>query len=200
MSLRRLSSFAVEAGFGSSGTSSWPIPDLMGFAAFRSGEDRASQQVGTFGPVPSQSPEWNEEGWYGSKKWVNEEGKPVKPLNPSDLNLVDTLQPFEEKHTSHFDIDGPGGEEVTEVHVSDDFKAIKLKTNWDRECYWGEGERNQWYSKIASEDECIMGLSVCFGRLGGWSWKAKMYSHWKLSDVGVVLARRDGRMWGEAVA
>lgn len=193
-SLRCISAFIIEAGFCSSGTDRWSIPDLLGFASFREGEERAAQYIGTFGPVPSQSPEWNESGYC--QKRVDENGKPISPLNPSELDLSSKFQPFDEKHMSHFDINGPGGEEVSEVHVSTDFKAIKLKTNKGRECYWGEGRRNQWYSRVASEEECIVGLSVCFGRLGGWSWKAKMYSHWKVSELGVVLARRDGGMWG----
>jgi hypothetical protein len=202
-SLRGISAFNIVAGYCTSGRDErWPVPDLLGFTYYREGDypERALEQVGTFGPVPCQAPEWKEEGWYGSDKWVDANGKPVKPLNPSDLNLADKFEPFDEKHMLHFDIDGPGGEEVTEVHVSQDFKALKFKTNRGKECYWGEERRNQWYSRIASDEEYIAGLSVCFGRLGGYSWRSKMHSHWKLSELGVVLARRDGGMWGRPVA
>lgn len=198
--LRRISAYNIVAGHCSSGTDRWPVPDLLGFASFREGEERPLGQVGTFGPVPCQAPEWNEDGWYASNKWKDEDGKPVKPLNPSDLELSTKFQPFDEEHTLHFDVDGPGGEEVTQVHVSTDFKAIKLMTNKGRECYWGEGRRGQWFSRVASDEECIVGLSVCFGRLGGYSWRSKMYSHWKVSEVGVVLARRDGELWAKGAA
>ncbi|KAF3047594.1 hypothetical protein E8E12_010671 [Didymella heteroderae] len=161
--LCRISTFNVVTGECSSGTDHWPCPDLLGFTYFRKGtsvaEERANEQVGTFGPVPCQASEWREEGWYSAKKWVDEDGKPVKPLNPSDMNLADRFQPFDEKHMLHFEIDGSGGEEVTEVHVSQDFKAIKLKTNRGKECYWGEERRNQWYIRVASEGEYIAGLS-----------------------------------------
>lgn len=195
--LRRISVFNIVAGYCSSGSGErWPIPDLLGFAYFIEGNEESSKYVGTFGPVPCQTPEWKEEGWYSAAKWTAEDGKPIKPLNPSDLNLRQKIPHFDEKHMLHFDVDGPEGEEVTEVHVSMDFKAVKLKTNRGKECYWGEERRDQWHSRIAGDEEYIAGLSVCFGRLGGYSWRAKMYSHWRLSEVGVVLARRDGGTWG----
>lgn len=201
--LRRITTFSIVAGECSSGNGDrWPIPDLLGFTFSRKGtwvaEERAPQIVGSFGPVPCQASEWKEEGWYGSKKWTDEDGNAVKPLNPSDLKLDEKYPSFDEKYMEHFEVDGAGGEEVTEVHVSQDFKAVKLKTNKGRECYWGEGRRNQWYTKVANDEEYIAGLSVCFGRLGGYSWRAKMYGHWKLSELGVVMARRDGRLWQQA--
>ena len=201
--LRRVSAFSIVAGECSNGNGDrWPVPDLLGFTFYRKGtwvaEERAREAVGTFGPVSCQAPEWKEEGWYSSEKWTDEHGKPVKPLNTSDLKLNERYPSFDEKYMLHFEVDGDGGEEVTEVNVSQDFRAVKLKTNRGRECYWGEGRRNQWYTKVANDEEYIAGLSVCFGKLGGYSWRAKMYSHWKLSELGVVMARRDGRLWQHA--
>lgn len=90
--LRRISTFSIVAGECSTGNGDrWPIPDLLGFTFYRKGtwnaEERAPQFVGSFGPVPCQAPEWKEEGWSGSNKWVDEDGNPAKPLNPSDLKL-----------------------------------------------------------------------------------------------------------------
>lgn len=197
--LRRISAFHVIGGESSSGTERWTSPDLLGFTYYRENgrgeEERANEYIGTFGPVPYQAQEWTEEGWWDDKKWVDDNGKRVKPLNPSDLNLAGIFEPFDEKCMLHFEVDGAGGEEVTEIHVSGDFKAVKLKTNKARECYWGEERRTQWYVKVANDVEYIAGLSVCFGRLGGFSWRSKMHSHWELSELGVVMARRDGGLW-----
>lgn len=145
--------------------------------------------------MPNQDPDWNESRY--TKNQLDGDGKPVPPLNPSSLSLSSQFSPFDSNFMRHLDIDGPAGEEIIQVDVSEDFKAIKLITNKGRECYWGEERRGQWHSRVASEEECIVGLSVCFGRLGGWSWKAKMYSHWKVSEIGVVVCRRDGGMWVE---
>lgn len=167
----------------------------MGFASFRVGAEHAAQHIGTFGPVPSQSPEWEDTGYIQNR--LDADGKPLPPLNPSSLSLSSHFHSYDEKYMQHFDVDGPAGEEIVQVDVSTDFKAIKLKTNKGRDCYWGEERRGQWYTRVASDEECIVGLSVCFGRLGGWSWKAKMYSHWKVSEIGIVVCRRDGAMWVE---
>jgi hypothetical protein len=35
----------------------------------------------------------------------------------------------------------------------------------------------------------IVGLSACFGNLGGWSESVGMWSHWGLCNVGVLVAR-----------
>jgi hypothetical protein len=35
----------------------------------------------------------------------------------------------------------------------------------------------------------VLGVSACFGRLKGWSASAKSWSHWALSDVGVVVGK-----------
>lgn len=115
----------------------------------------------------------------------------LKVQDASELKIHKSLKPFEEADMSHFAIDGPGGEVVTEVHMSNDMNAIKLRTNRERECYWGEGNKTDWVIKHAAEGEVIVGLSCCFGRLGGWSWSAKKYSHWQLSDVGVVTMKMD---------
>jgi hypothetical protein len=84
---------------------------------------------------------------------------------------------------------------VNEAHVSDDVKALKFITNFGRECYWGEERRQKWHIKRADEGELILGLSCCFGDLGGWSCSATMFSHWTLSTVGVVKIKfRDGKL------
>ena len=161
------------------------IPDIVGFRPFKTHMYGSAPYIGSGGPVPCQSEEWN------ASKY-----KADMHLHPSDLQLHEKFQPFDERFMQHFEIDGPGGEVVTEVHVRHDARAIRLVTNRQREYCWGiQKQQVNWYSKVASEDECIVGLSVCFGDLNGWSWAAKMFSHWKVSEVGVVVCKKDGGTW-----
>ncbi|CAO2649834.1 Nn.00g011260.m01.CDS01 [Neocucurbitaria sp. VM-36] len=171
--LARISCFQVVGGQVQGGSNSKPrdVPDILGIWPGKTFIHGKAAHVGTGGPVPAQSPLF------------------ASCANPSELDLHSKFHAFEEANMSHFAVDGANGEIVTEVHVSDDVKAMKLVTNWGRECYWGEGERGEWHVKRAGEGEVIVGLSCAFGRLSGWSWSAKMYSHWKLSGVGVVTMR-----------
>jgi hypothetical protein len=98
---------------------------------------------------------------------------------------------FDSKNTTTFSVDGIRGEVITEVHTDHEFKAIRLVTNRGREGYFGAKNRMNWHVKKAEEGEMILGLSVCFGRLGGWSEARQMWSHWELSDVGVVYCKVD---------
>jgi hypothetical protein len=79
------------------------------------------------------------------------------------------VQDWDEKYLVHFDIDGPGGEIITEIHVSNDGKAIRLHTNRDRECYFGELERNDWHVLHPEPGDMLVGMVVCFGTPSGWS-------------------------------
>lgn len=171
-----LSCFQVASSTGSSGNDDdgdFHGRDIVGFQIRKVHAFGVAPHIGTGGPVPAQHPKWHE------------------VRDPSELNLHNALTPFEEANMRHFVIDGPGGEVVTEVYVSDDMNAIKLRTNRGRECYWGEENKLHWLSKEAAEGEVIVGLSCCFGRLSGWSWSAKMHSHWKLSNLGVVTMKLD---------
>jgi hypothetical protein len=169
--LKRISCFEVVSGKSASSDGVRDMIDIVGLWLTKTHEHGKAPHIGTGGPVPSQHPD------FQSCK------------NPSELGLHKRFGAFEEANMRHFDIDGPGGEVVNEVHVSSDMKALKLVTNRARECYWGERKRETWHVKRANHGELIVGLSCCFGQLGGWSWGAKIYSHWKLSDVGVVTTR-----------
>jgi hypothetical protein len=46
----------------------------------------------------------------------------------------------------------------------------------------------------AGEGEVVVGLTACFGRLGGWSARTGLWSHWGLSEVGVIFGKRDGNV------
>lgn len=73
-----------------------------------------------------------------------------------------------------FDMDGPGGEVVTEIEVpKEDFpRALKIHTSLGRTCSWGEagtvsfsGERiKDWRSIKAPTGKTLVGLVVSFGR------------------------------------
>lgn len=106
-----------------------------------------------------------------------------------DLDLWEKKKTYEE-NMRHFEIDGAGGERVVEVRVTQDRRSFILVTNRGREGAFGEdGEGREWNVKKAEEGEVIVGLTVCFGRLGGWSQSAKMWSHWGMCDLGVVIAK-----------
>ncbi|KAF1846217.1 uncharacterized protein K460DRAFT_386525 [Cucurbitaria berberidis CBS 394.84] len=167
--LSRISCFQVVGGTKQSGDRVWEVPDILAISAEKI--QGHGTHVGEIRPVAAQHPDFH------------------KCTNLSELELSKKSKSFDEANMSKFTIDGPGGEMVTEVHVSDDFGAIKLFTNRNRECYWGEEDRNDWFVKRAEQGECIVGLSCCFARLGGWSTSAKLHSHWRLSDLGVVTMR-----------
>lgn len=108
---------------------------------------------------------------------------------------------------SHFDIAGANGEAVTEVHWNSVLGALKLVTNHGRECTWGGSSEvsdgseldvsnssssdTAWSIKRSDPGEIIVGLRCCYGRLGGWDEAAGTYRHWKLTDVGVVVAKME---------
>jgi hypothetical protein len=127
-------------------------------------------ETGTKGPVPAQLGEgWRANrphetfNWGGKKRW-------------------------EDGDMAHFEVDAPGGECVVEVHVSQDRSAFRLVTNRRREGVFGDGKGKEWDVQRAGEGEEIVGLSLCYGRPGGWSDGMKMWSHWGLSDLAVVVA------------
>lgn len=188
-SLSAIEAFIVISGQCTSGNETWDIPDLIGFRSLGTYRYGHLPCIGNGGPVPSMDiEEWRK----GMSRGKEDDGK---QLNPSDLNLRENFRQWDPRFMQRFDIDGAGGEIVTEVHVSVDYKAIRLVTNLGRHCYWGEERRGHWLDYVVGEDEAILGLSVCFGRLGGWSWSAKMYSHWKVSEIGLVLGKKDGGKW-----
>lgn len=155
------------------------IPDeyskqsVIGMHIMKSHTAWVTTEIGEHGPVPAQlADEWAQAKEIG------------------DLDLWNKKKPWEEEQLRHFAIDGQNGERVVEVWASRDRKTFKLVTNLGREGIFGEDavDGKEWDVKRAEEGEVIVGLSVCFGRLGGWSQSAKMWSHWGMSDVGVVVA------------
>jgi hypothetical protein len=94
-----------------------------------------------------------------------------------------------DEYLVHFDFDGPGGEIITEIHVADEAKAIKLRTNRDRWSYFGEAERNDWHIVRPEEGEVLVGMVVCFGTASGRNWETKTFGHIKTTSVtGLVMA------------
>ncbi|KAH7406456.1 hypothetical protein DE146DRAFT_753024 [Phaeosphaeria sp. MPI-PUGE-AT-0046c] len=131
------------------------------------------QDAGTDGPVPAQIMDtWSKVSDFAS------------------LDLWNQKKHWDEESMRHFEIDGAGGERVVEVHVTLDRKSVKLVTDCAREGVFGDGgEGKEWDIKRAGEGEVIVGLSVCFGRLGGWSESTRMWSHYGASDFGVIIAK-----------
>lgn len=84
-----------------------------------------------------------------------------------------------DEHMIHFDIDGPGGEVITEIYVAEEATAIKLQTNWNNECYWGEPDRGRFDIRQAGEDEVLVGMAVCFASKSRFSNRLKTYDWMK---------------------
>lgn len=76
-----------------------------------------------------------------------------------------------ERPWRHFEIDGPGGEIITEVQYAmhEKPKAIKIRTNRGRECYWGEAPAHNWQSLEAPPGETLVGLVMTFAEPKGCS-------------------------------
>ncbi|KAF2136701.1 uncharacterized protein K452DRAFT_312984 [Aplosporella prunicola CBS 121167] len=88
---------------------------------------------------------------------------------------------WQEQFVVGFDIDGPGGEVVTAVEVMHDeeIKAMKLRTNRDREVYWGEHNMNNvhFHPATAGPGETIVGIALGFGSQGGFTWTDETYGY-----------------------
>lgn len=149
-----------------------PITDIIGIGARKGLVSSVTRWVGTGYPVPAQAP-----GFQECTKLAD--------LPRGGIEL------FGKAFTKDFPIEGCEGEIVTEVHVSSDVMALKLVTNKGNECVFGQEGRSEWHVKKADKGECIVGLACAFGRLGGWSQGAKVYSHWALSNVEVVTLEVD---------
>jgi hypothetical protein len=162
------------------GISALQIPDenstasIIGMRANHSNQlGNSGPYFGVPGPVPSQFPtQWQTAKTYDA------------------LELSRHFKLWNEDFMHHFEIDGNAGERVVEIHVTRDHRSIKIVTNRGREGVFGElGQSKEWHVKKAEEDEVIVGLSACFGNLGGWSESVGMWSHWGLCNVGVLVAR-----------
>jgi hypothetical protein len=139
-------------------------------------KDNYEEKIGSQGPVPAML----SERWQTVKEW-------------DELDIWNNVKQWKEENMRHFDIDGKGGEIVAEVHVTKDRRSLKLVTNRGREGEFGEkSDGKEWErGKKAEEGELIVGVTACFGRLSGWSQSAKMWSHWGLTDLGVVLTDKE---------
>ena len=166
--LTQISALQVNGSFIETSSENQPMLDIIGIRAYNGGPHFMPPHIGTYTPVPALRTNWNE----------------CQRL-PSVMELRDFTD-FNEANMSHFDIDGPGGEIVTEVHFSPTFSGLKLVTNRGRECCWANHGAHDWVVKKAAHGKVIVGISGCFGNLSGWSQGAKAYSHWKLSDVGII--------------
>jgi hypothetical protein len=141
----------------------------------------------------------NHEIVYGNAGPVIGAPGPVYTHAPSEWRIVRICHAlysyvksnvWDRHYVRHFEIDGKGGERVVEVHVTHDHRSIKVVTNRGREGVFGEqGNGKEWHVKRAEEGEVIVGLSACFGDLGGWNKRVGLWSHWGLSNVGVFVAR-----------
>jgi hypothetical protein len=174
--LTSITCFQPVGGRVSSGEDYFDVPDVVGFLAEYTSEQSSPRVAGSGGPVPSQDKRWRD----------------ALDSSLTELNLDERFQPFDEGSVVRFDIDGPGGEVVTEVHISDGLKGITLRTNRQRECFFGEERRSGWKIGRAAPGEMIVGLSLSFGLAGGWNRSVERHSHWKMSKLGVLVSTVEG--------
>ncbi|KAI4908463.1 uncharacterized protein J4E92_010862 [Alternaria infectoria] len=140
------------------------------------------RMVGRRGPILCQSP-----------KWAHDMTEPLQESLKAawqDMNKTGSgPHPYQQQNTVTFPLNQ---EDITEVHVEQQYRALKLVTQSGRVGYFGEPDMRDWFVRKAVGGERIVGISACFGALGGWSESARMWSHLKLSRVGVVFERVDG--------
>ncbi|KAH7110305.1 hypothetical protein B0J11DRAFT_573468 [Dendryphion nanum] len=88
-------------------------------------------------------------------EFTPESGIPMRTIGEKTLKLVEgkndekkiTEIEWPAELTQSFEIDGPGGERIVEMHVADQgegCKAIKLLSNRGREMHWGKKEETRW--------------------------------------------------------
>ncbi|KAH8812945.1 hypothetical protein F5884DRAFT_786754 [Xylogone sp. PMI_703] len=95
---------------------------------------------------------------------------------------------WQNDHCVNFDINGKDGEIVTEVSVAmhELPKAMKIRTNRDREVYWGEEHAQNWHTLRAPLNMTLIGVVMAFSRPSGYSWETKTFRHLKLSSVAAL--------------
>lgn len=175
-SIQRISCFQPIGSTVTNLKDTWTIPHIVGLAVEHT-SGGVQLLAGSGGPVPVQNPDW------------------LEADNPKEdlTSWVESteLKPFDDASTEHFLIDGSGGEVITEVHATANMKAFKLYSNRVRSCHFGEKGDHDWLEYKVEEGEMIVGLVCAFGRLGGWSFGAKMHSHWHLSGLGVLTVEKE---------
>jgi hypothetical protein len=85
-----------------------------------------------------------------------------RPSEQGDLEAEPESLDWKDENLVHFDIDGRGGEYVSEIHVHGDARAIKLLTNYERECHFG-ADADGWNVYKPEEGEVLVGMAVAFG-------------------------------------
>jgi hypothetical protein len=198
-------------------SSTHPIPEIL---SIRPGTHNSlsgyGYTVGNGGyPVPFQHPLWHS---FPHTKPLQDIPSEVHELYPS--TTPQHGRAFNPLFTKEFAVEGDKGERIMEVGVSGDYEALRFVTNRGREVVfgdenWGKGKERKedeeggkeegkeggtkgWYTRVAAPDEVFLGITTQFGKLSAWSEGMKMWSHMRLSGVGVVFVRVDGE--GKAVA
>ncbi|KAF9690589.1 hypothetical protein EKO04_011428 [Ascochyta lentis] len=137
------------------------------------------QHVGTLDPVPTM---YGIEHWNKQTKWHG-------------LEIYKDYEKFDPRFLKTFDVDGAGGEIINSIAISQNAGSVKLTTNWGRHEIFGHMEEEEhhyeWVGYEAKEGEVVVGLSVSFSTLSGWSSGATMWSHWTVRELGVMLQRVD---------
>lgn len=158
--------------------------------------------VGCEGPVPAQHPRWT----LGMKPlqetilamWRELHENNIRRWGQHQNQETGAFESPDHKDTIVFPLND---ESITEVHVEQQYRAFKLVTQSGRVGYFGVPGCKDWWVRKVVKGERFVGIGTCFGSLGGWSETAMIWSHWKLSRVGVVFERvtADGRVVSKGV-
>ncbi|KAI5459513.1 hypothetical protein BGZ63DRAFT_388201 [Mariannaea sp. PMI_226] len=89
----------------------------------------------------------------------------------------------------HFEIDGQGGEKLTEIAFSSSRQAISLRTNKGRQVCFGDAGADFWHPLRPEEGETLVGLIVSFEGDGTYDFDAERYDRIKILSVAALAMR-----------
>lgn len=150
-----------------------PVTEIIGLRAeYLENGIIKYREVGIGGPVPSMTQRsWTDQGQQKEYGDIT--------LHPDPMPT-----PWSAFNTKRFEIDGQGGEMITQLPYNEEKRGITLRTNRDRESPWvikkGTAEQS------IDQGQVIVGLAVCFGEKGGGNGEVGAHSHLKLSDATLV--------------
>ncbi|CAM1510781.1 Fc.00g082940.m01.CDS01 [Cosmosporella sp. VM-42] len=98
---------------------------------------------------------------YIQKYWEPKRYVEIKPVEDDRDDPGD----WPDDQVKHMEVDGLGGERITEIGVAHgaDLKAIMFRTNKENQTLFGEPNQQEWITWSPPEGESIVGVAVAFG-------------------------------------
>lgn len=137
-------------------------------------ENTYPNHIGNHGPVPASIPDFNTcETW-------------------DQLDLWKRGKQWREEDMRYFEMDRKGGEEITRLKATKDRRAFTLVTNRGRSGDFGRSvdEGEEWDVLQIQDEEVVTALILTFGEPCEWSEGMKMWSHFVMTDLGVITTER----------